>query len=106
MNGERWLRGRLVVEVLDRGKANADPALAWHAREEAHGSDDLLPVEPPQEVGEQRDLLRARARGRHLSGGGYDLGEECYGTATTPLRSATSDTMSPMIRVTSKSLGV
>ena len=29
-----------------------------------------------------------------------------YGTATTPLRSATSETMSPMIRLTSKSFGV
>ena len=94
------------VEPVDRGIADADPALARHAGEEAHRRHYLLPVEPPQQVGEQRDLLRARARCRHLAGGGYDIGEERYGTATTPLRSATSDTMSPMMRVTSKSFGV
>jgi hypothetical protein len=37
---------------------------------------------------------------------GARVGEVRYGTATTPLRSATRETMSPIIRVTSKSFGV
>ena len=95
-----------MLEPVDRGIAHSDPPLAGHAGKEAHGGHDLLPFDLPQEIREERDLSRARARCRHLAGGGYDIGQEGYGTATTPLRSATSDTMSPMIRVTSKSFGV
>ncbi len=41
-----------------------------------------------------------------VTGRGAHEGDECYGTATTPLRSATRETMSPMILLTSKSFGV
>ena len=95
-----------MLEPVDRGVADSDPPLAGHAGKEAHGRHDLFLLDPPQQIREERDLSRARARRGHLAGGGYNIGQEGYGTATTPLRSATSDTMSPMIRVTSKSFGV
>ena len=47
------------------GPADADPALAGLADQEADGRFDLVGVEPAEEVGQRGDLGAAGRRGRH-----------------------------------------
>ena len=73
---EGRLQGGRLFEAVDRRVADPDPPLPGHAGEEADRDRNLVRVEPPQELGEELDLARARARTGYLSRGGDDVGEQ------------------------------
>ncbi len=76
VDGERSLPGRRTLDAIDRRVADADSALPGHTGEETDCDRDFTRVEPPQELGEDGDLLRPRARARQLVRGGDYIGEQ------------------------------
>ena len=75
-HGQRRLGRRRALHAVHRRVADADPPLARHAREEPCDDGNLFRLEPGEELGEDRDLPRARARGRDLVRGEDDVGEQ------------------------------
>ena len=61
-HGQRGARPRAGLDRVDRRVAHPDAALTGNARQEPDADRDLIRLELPQQLGENRDLARARAR--------------------------------------------
>ena len=68
--------GRVGTDVGDRRPSDADPADRRVADEEGDGRFDLVRGEPAQHVGDERDLVVALRRRRHLGGADGQLDEQ------------------------------
>src|SRR5262249_55610702 len=80
VDGERGLLRRFAVDAVDGRVADADAALPGNARQEARRDRDLVRLQPPQQLREDRNLSRARARVGDLARGADDVCDEGHGT--------------------------
>jgi len=75
VDGERRLVRRRLLDPVDRRVPDADPALTRAAGQETDGERHLARIERLQELREDCNLLRARARLGDRARGGDDDGE-------------------------------
>ena len=81
-DGDRRRRRGCRLDAVDHPVPHADPALARRTREEADHDGHLARLEAAEQPGEQRDLLRARARAGDLFGDLDDVGEKRHAGST------------------------
>jgi len=76
VDGKRRLTGVLPLDAVDRRVAHSNPSLPGYTGQQANGDRDLARIELSQQLGEDRNLARSRARVGDVLRGAGDFGEE------------------------------